>query len=152
MICYIQKKIVKLPDGENRHSHWTNYINAGKRTDDNLNNRINKFANQLKSEFYYRPPLRFLCDLGLVNQPLKFYTKWLLTFKTDYQRLFETKVNQTVDALPNSVDAQIILTSTLYILFEQFKLDDNCRAYLEGVMISNNVLRTGIKTTSYQKS
>ena len=93
-----------------------------------------------------------MCDLGLVNQPLKFYTKWLLTFKTDYQRLFETKVNQTVDALPNSVDAQIILTSTLYILFEQFKLGDNCRAYLEGVMISNNVLRTGIKITSYQKS
>ena len=32
--------------------------------------------------------------MGLVNQPVKFNTKWLLTFETDYQRLFETNANQ----------------------------------------------------------
>ena len=66
----------------------------GKMIDDNLGNRIEKFGNQLKNEFYYRVILRFLCDLGLVNQPVKFNTKCLLTFKIDSQRLFETKVNQ----------------------------------------------------------
>ena len=91
-------------------------------------------------------------DLGLVNQPIKFNTKWLLTFKTDYQKLFETTVNQVVDAVPNSIDAKIILTSTPYSLFKQLKLNDNHRAYLEGVIISNHVLKTGIKTTPYQKS
>ena len=144
--------MVKLPDREDRCSHRTNDANAGKRTDNNLNNRIDKFANQLKSEFYYRIPLSFLYDLGLVNQLVKFNTKWLLKFETDYQRLFETEVSQAMDTLPNSVDAKIILTSTPYILCEQFQLDDNYRVYLEDVMISNHVLRMGIKTTPYQKS
>ena len=33
-------------------------------------------------------------------------------FEMDYQRLFETNANQANDALPESVDAKIILTST----------------------------------------
>ena len=111
-------KSVNLPDGEERRSHRTNDANVGKRKDNFFDVRIDKFANQLKSEFYYRIPLRFLCDLGLVNQPIKFNTKWFLKFEIDYQRLFETKVNQTADALPNSVNVKIILTSTPYILFE----------------------------------
>ena len=37
-------------------------------------------------------------------------------------------------------------------MYEQFKLDDNYRTYLKGIMISNNVLRTGIQPTPYQKS
>ena len=63
-------------------------------------------------------PLRFLCDLGFVNQPVKFNTKWLITFDQDPQKLFETKANQTNDTLPTSVDAKIILTATPYLLFE----------------------------------
>ena len=61
------------------------------------------------------------------------------------------KHNQANDALPTSVDAKIIPTATLvilYLLSEQFKLDDNYRAYLEGIMISNKVLRIGIKKNS----
>ena len=50
----------------------------------------------------------------------------VLTFETDYQRLFESKANQANDALPDSVDAKIIFKSTQYILYEQFKLEDNC--------------------------
>ena len=87
----------------------------------------------------------------LADQPVKFNTKWLLTFETDYQRLFETNANQANNALPDSVNAKIILTSTPYILYEQFKLDKNYRNYLEGIMISNNVLGTGIQLTPYQK-
>ena len=75
-----------------------------------------------------------------------------MTFETDYQRLFESKANQANNALPDSIDAKIILTSTSYILYEQFKLDDNYRTYLEGIMISNNAPRTGIKPIQYQKS
>ena len=97
-------------------------------------------------------PLRFLFDLGLINRPVKFNTKWLITFEQDYQKLFETKANQANDALLTSVDAKIILIATPYPLLEQFKFDDNYRAYLEGTMISNKILTTGIKKTSYQKT
>ena len=93
----------------------------------------------------------FMCSLCLVNQPVKFDTKWFLKFETDYQTLFETNANQANDALPTSVNAKCILTSTPYILYDQFKLDDNYKAYLKGIMISNNVLRTGIQVTAYQK-
>ena len=89
--------------------------------------------------------------MGLVDQPVKFNTKWLLTFETDYQRLFEINANQANNALPDSVNAKIILTSTPYILYEQFKLDKNYRTYLKDIMISNNVLGTGIQLTPYQK-
>ena len=61
--------------------------------------------------------LRFLCDLGLVNQLVKFNTKWLVTFEQHYQKLFETKANQANDALTTLVDVKIILTATPYLLF-----------------------------------
>ena len=71
----------------------------------------------------------------------------------DIWKIIESKGNQANDdALPDSVKAKIILTSTPYILYEQFKLENNNRTYLEGIMISNNVLRTRIQPTPYQKS
>ena len=68
------------------------------------------------------------------------------------QRLFEANINQTADFLPRTVDAEIILTSAPYIMYEQFKLSDNFGTYLEGVLLSEHVLRTGIRATQYQKS
>ena len=64
-------------------------------------------------------------------------------------KLFETKSNQTADALPRTVDADIVFTSTPYIMYEQFKLDNNFRTYLEGVILSEHVYRTGIKPMPY---
>ena len=70
------KKKVKLPTSKDRRSHYTtNDAHAARRTDDNLDDRTDKFAGQIQTEFYYRIPLRFLCSLGLVNQPVKFNTK-----------------------------------------------------------------------------
>ena len=129
-----------MPTGRARQKHYTTQnADAANRTDDNLDDWLDI-------------PLRFLCDLGLVNQPVKFNTEWLITFEQNYQKLFQTKANRAHDALPTSVDAKIILTATPYLLFKQFKLDDNYHAYLEGIMISNKVLRTGIKKTPYQKT
>ena len=68
------------------------------------------------------------------------------------QKLFGTNRNQTADFLHRTVDADVIITSAPSIMYEQFKLDDNFRTYLEGVMLSEHVLRTGIKPTPYQKS
>ena len=68
------------------------------------------------------------------------------------QRLFEMNINQAADALPRVVDAEIMFTSAPYIMYEQLKLDDNYQTYLKSVMLSERVLRTGIKPTPYQKS
>ena len=61
------------------------------------------------------------------------------------QRLFEANINQTAGALPRTVDAEIILTSAPYIMYEQFELDDNFRTCLEGTLLSEHVLGTGIR-------
>lgn len=53
-----------------------------------------------------------MCDVGLVNQCFKLSTKYILTLETKMQQLFETNVNQAADALPWTVDAEIIFTST----------------------------------------
>ena len=47
---------------------------------------------------------------------------------------------------------QNYLTSSPFIMYKQLKLDDNYRTHLEGVLISEHVLRTGIKPMLYQKS
>ena len=150
-LLYSNKK-VSLRTCRARRKHYTTYnADAVNRTDENLDDRLGIFFDQLQDEYYYMIPLRFLCDLDLVNQPVKFSTKWLIIFEQDFQKLFETKANQANDALPTSVDAKMLLTATPYLLFEQFKLDDNYRAYLQGTMISNKVLRTGIKKLPIKK-
>ena len=65
------------------------------------------------------------------------------------QKLFETNINQSTDALSMSLDADVVFTWAPYIMYKQFQLDDNFETYLEGTMQSKNVLRTGVKETLY---
>ena len=151
MLC--SKKKVKLPDNEDRQDERTAAgEDADNRTDDNIDERIQKFQNQLKNVYWYRIPLKYIWDLGLVNTPIKFNTKWRLTFDTNMQKLFESKTNQAADGLPNTVDAKIIIDLMLYLLYYQFNLDDVYRTYFESAMVSENLLRTGIRKTPLQKS
>ena len=68
------------------------------------------------------------------------------------QKLFETNTNQSTDALPTSIDADIVFTGVRHIMCEQFQLDDNFKTYLEGTIQSEHVLRTRIKRAPYQES
>ena len=152
-LLYSRKK-VKLPASEDRRDqHTAQGEDADNRTDDNIDDRIQKFRTQLQNTYYYRIPLKYICDIGYVNTPIKFNTKWRLTFETNMSRLFESKTNLAADAeYPDNVDAKIILDSAPYLLFHQFSLEDTYRAYFEGAMISNQILRTGLKFSPYQKS
>ena len=96
--------------------------------------------------------MKYICDLGLVNTPIKFNTKWCSTFETNMRKLFESKTNQGADGLPNTVDAKIIINSTVYLLYYQFDLDYVYRTYFESAMVSENLLKIGIKKTPLQKS
>ena len=148
------KKKVKLPDDEDRRKkHTATGGDATERTDDNIDDRIQKFRTHLQNTYYYRIPLKYICDIGYVNTPIKFNTKWRLTFETNMSRLFKSKTNLAKDAdYPDTADAKIILDSALYLLFHQFSFEDTYRAYFEGAMISNQILRTGLKFSPYQKS
>ena len=141
-----------MPDYEDRREQQTNDANAENRTDHNIDERIQKFQNQLRNVYWYRIPLKYICDLGLVNTPIKFNTKCRLTFETNMQKPFKSKTNQAADGLPNTVDAKIIIDLTPYLLYYQFNLDDVYRTYFESAMVSENLLRTGLRKTPLQKS
>ena len=100
-LLYSREK-VKLANGKDRRDERTAVgEDADDRTDDNLNQRIRKFKNQLKNTYWYRIPLKYLVRIGLVNTPIKFNTKWRLTFEMNMQKLFESKTNQAADRLPD---------------------------------------------------
>ena len=89
----------------------------------------------------------------MVNQPIRFNTHWRLTLETSISKLFESKKNQAAGITrPTTMDANIILDSAPYLLYHQFNLDDNFRTYLQGALISENDLRTGLQKTLLQKS
>ena len=151
-LLYSRKK-VRLPDGEDRRKKHTAAGANNERTDENLTERIQKFSQQLRNTVYYRIPLKYICGLGFVNSPIKFNTKWRITFENDLSKLFESNTNLAADAeYPDNPDAKIILDSAPYLLYHQFSLEDTFRSYLESAMVSNQVLRTGLKLFPYQKS
>ena len=55
------KKKVKLPDDEGRRDERTAAgEDADNRTDDKIDERIQKFQNQLKNVYWYRIPLKYI--------------------------------------------------------------------------------------------
>ena len=63
------KKPVIIPGNEDRRSHTNTDITM--RTDDNLEDREDKFANQIDSKCMHMIPLTYLCNLGKINFPTK---------------------------------------------------------------------------------
>ena len=92
-LLYSKKKVVLPNDKDRRDERTVAGEDGDNRTDENLNQRIAKFQNQLKNTCWYKIPLKYLVDIGLVNTPIKFNTKWRLTFETNMQKLFESKKN-----------------------------------------------------------
>ena len=56
-------------------------------TDKNIDDRIEKFQDQLKNKYVYKVPLKYLCDIGKIN----------FATKIDLKELFETKKLQTLE-------------------------------------------------------
>ena len=74
-LLYSNKR-VQIRGNRDRRQHRTAAgVNANVRTDDNIEDRIAKFQNQIQTTKYYRIPLKYLWDPGLVNQPIRFNTQ-----------------------------------------------------------------------------
>ena len=163
-LLYSQKKVMIKGNAANTISSRRNHIAAAandSETDDNIEDRIARFNknNALSTEKTYRIPLRYLVDLGLVNLPTAFNTKFIFHLEQKLGKLFESKAklaNRTGGAaalLPTTdPDAKVYFNSTPYIQYEIFKLNDTYDAYLRKALQSKRVLRTGIKPSPYQKA
>ena len=122
------------------------------KSNDNLDGRIAKFHDSIGTNNVYTIPLTLLVDLGLVNFPFKFDTKFVFTLEQNLNKLFELRRELADAAVPNNPDAKIIFHAAPYIQYQQLRLTDNFRKYLEVLLLSKRVLRSRIKLTPYQKS
>ena len=118
----------------------------------NIDERISLFKNQLKNEFIYRIPLRYISDIGKINFPTKIDYRIKLFLETDMGKLFESRKPLAANtAIPNP-DAQIIFTKAPFVKYEQILLDENFRQHLETIMVSKKILRMGAQKTPIQKT
>ena len=63
--------------------------NDGQRTDNNLEDRIEKFGLQIDDKYVYRIPLKYFYGLRKINFPTKIDMKIRLTLETEMKKLFE---------------------------------------------------------------
>ena len=135
-------------------------------TDENLDERIEKFFVQIDDKYVYKIPLKYFCNLGKINFPAKIDLKIRCTLKTEMKKLFESKkmlrpleagatagsTNPNEYGLatsPGAPDVQIIFLKAPFIQYEQILLSKNFRQYLETIMLSSKLLRMGIIMSNY---
>ena len=141
------KKVVIYPANSDRRSH--NNEEATKQTDNNIEDRQDKFVVQIDSKYVYRIPLKYFYDLGKINFPTKIELKNHCTLETEMKKLFDFK--KKVKAIGTS-DAQIVFLKALFLQYEEILLIKKFRQYLETIMLSSKVLRIGIQKKPYQKT
>ena len=89
------KKRVIIENNLDRRNHNlspTN-INAEQKqvTDENLDERIEKFGFQMDNKYVYRIPLKYFSDLGKINFLTKIDLKIRCTLETEMKKLSESK-------------------------------------------------------------
>ena len=90
MLKHLPKGTLKtsIMDGHDRRSR--NMENLNLRKDNNITQRLARFTNLTNETNVYRIPLRFLCNIGLVNFPVKLDMKIICTLVTNMNKLFES--------------------------------------------------------------
>ena len=78
----------------------------------NIEQRINDFQDMLKSEHVYRVPLRYFCNIGKINFPLKIDNKIKCHVETDMKKLFESKEKVILIGAPDAKAQRLLLFST----------------------------------------
>ena len=146
-LLYSREKVVITNGNDRRSSTSTTEAN---RTDLNLNYRLNSFNSLISKKLYYRIPLKYFVDLGLVNFPEKTDTKFIFILKSNMNKLFESKAKVT--PMPRFPNVQILHHDTPYISYQQLSLDDNYKTYFNITLLSKMALRTGVQFSAYQQS
>ena len=87
-LLYCNKQVI-IPGNDDRRSHTNTDVNM--RTDDNLEDREDMFADQIDSKYMHRIPLKCICNLDKINFPRKIDLKACCTLQTDMKQLIESK-------------------------------------------------------------
>ena len=171
-LLYSKKRVI-IQNNLDRRNHNLSPANSNAEktqvTDENLDERTEKFGVQIDDKYVYRIHLKYFCDLGKINFLTKIDLKIRCTLETEMENLFESKkmlkplkpgatagsanANDYGPATsPGTPDAQTIFSKAPFVQYKQILLSKNFRQYLETTMLSSKVLRMGIEKTPYQKT
>ena len=142
------KEGVYLPQDRDRRQNNTD--TEADRTDKNLGSRIIDFHEQLAKKNFYRIPLKFFTDLGLVNFTHNTDTKFIFMLEINLNK--QSEQNKKEATTPRNTNAQIIFHDHPYIQYQQILLDDNFLAYLNASLRSKTALQMGIFNAPCQQS
>ena len=114
-----KKKVIIKGNANNSLNEQRNHIAAAannSKKDDNIDDRIAKFnaANALSTVKTYRIPLRYLVDLGLVNLPTAFDTKFIFHFEQKLNKLFESKAKLANKTKVKQLIYQLLIQTLTY--------------------------------------
>ena len=99
-------------------------------TDENIEDRIDKFSDVINADKVYRISLRYYCDLRKINFPAKIDLKIKCNLETEMKILFALKKKEANITCP---DAKTAFTKAPFIQYEQFLLNINSRQYIETI-------------------
>ena len=85
-LLFSKKPVVYMP---NHHRRIHNSDNDMQTTDDNLEDRIGKFGLQIDKKYVCRLPLKYFCDLGKINFPMKIDMKICLMLEKEMKKLLK---------------------------------------------------------------
>ena len=142
-----EKKPVVIPNNTGRRSNTS--ATPADRTEANLGTRITDFNPIIKTKNYYRIPVKYFVYLRLVNFTEKTNTKFIFTFETNLNKLFESNAKEVISRSP---DAEIIFYDIPHISYRQITLDDNFQSYLNATFRAKKATRTTVQFSSYQQS
>ena len=140
-----EKTPVVIPNNTDRKSNTS--TTPADRADANLGTRITDFNSIIKTNNYYRIPLEYFVDLGLVNFTEKTDIKFIFTLETNLNKLFEPNAKEDIPSSPN---AEITFHDTPCISYQQITLDDNFQSYLNATLRAKKAIRTGAQLSLYQ--
>ena len=83
--------------------------------------------------------------MGKINYPVKINFKIKYNLETEISKLSESRKKVVAITAP---DAKIIFTDSPYMQYEQFKLSNNFRQYIETIMTLSKVMRMRIQKTA----
>ena len=112
-LVYSKKKVSYKKTTIERRTY--NSIVPADITDDNLDDKLDKFKDQLKNEYVYRIPLRYFTDIGKINFLLKIDLKIKCHLETEMKRLFGSKKRVAAIGAP---DAKVIFTRAPHIQYQ----------------------------------
>ena len=121
---------------------WTHDSNNPRDiTDDNIDDRIDKFSNVINTSRTYKIPLRYFCDLGKISFPVRINFKIRCNLEIDIKNLFE--INKKNNSHRRVRRVNNFPKSCIYSV-QTISLAKNFKKYLETISISTKMLRRSI--------